>query len=69
MAEGLLAALEDRSLCTETVRRARSLYERKYAREAYVGKMRRLLEGLHVLEPSPRNVDSARSLPAGSGER
>ncbi len=46
MAAGLVEALEGGAAMEERTRSARRLYDEKYSRDAYVDKMRRLLEGL-----------------------
>lgn len=46
MAAGLIEALEGGAAMEERTRSARRLYEEKYSRDAYIDKMRRLLEGL-----------------------
>lgn len=44
MARGILRALRDPGLARELAERAKALYDREYARVAYVGKIRRMLE-------------------------
>jgi len=46
MAAGLVEALEGGAAIEERTRGARRLYDEKYSRDAYIDKMRRLLEGL-----------------------
>lgn len=46
MAAGLVEALEGGAAIEERTRSARRLYDEKYSRDAYIDKMRRLLEGL-----------------------